>query len=202
MIRRILFISFTSLFLAVGCATLDGVNLTGVDDAALSKNTSLILISVFEMKETDKQGLVKMDGKTIEPAGKYYLSPGKHRVTVRYRKNTSGRWLSGTTTVTLKAGSVYVFSAFSSGYGMMTMMMEKSFFIKGRLDQIRSGMTKDQVTKIMKVKPKYTMTVGKKGTPNRTESWSYYNKKEQASISFSSKGSVTRTYWNWIKKKK
>ncbi len=202
MIRRTLFISFISLLLTLGCATLDGVNLTGVDDGALSKNTSLILVSVFEMKETEKQGMVKMDGKTVEPAGKYYLAPGKHRVTVKYRKNANSRWLYGSTTVTLRAGSVYVFSAFSSGYGMMTMMMEKSFFIKGRLDQIRSGMTKDQVTKIMKVKPKYTMTMGKKGTPNRTESWSYYNKKEQASISFNSNGNVTRTYWNWIKKKK
>ena len=199
--RKILVACFMSMVLSAGCATLDGVNLTGVDDRALNQNTNLVLVTVLEMKETDRQGMRKIDGKTVKPGGKYYLAPGKHRLSVRYRQKKTAPWRAGSTTVTLKAGSTYSFTAISSRYGLMTMLIEKSFFIKGRIDRIRRGMTQEEVTKIMKVKPKYTMTVGRKGSPGRSESWSYSNKKERASISYNSNGIVTRTYWSWIKKK-
>ncbi len=199
--RKLLIILVSSLLWA-GCASLDGVNLTGIDDSSLTKKEGRVLVSVVEMKETNKQGMFKIDDKRVEPAGRYFLIPGRHRVTVRFRKAPSARWRYGTTTLNLNGGSTYAFSAFSSGYGMMTMLMEKSWYIKGRIDKVKYGMTKGRVKKIMKVKPSLTMTIGRKNSPNRRETWSYSNKKEYGSVTFNNKGRVAKTYWGWKKNKK
>ncbi len=202
MIQRKILLFILSLLFLISCATLDGVNLTGIDDGSLSNKTSLVLVSIVNMKETSRQGMYKIDGKLIEPAGRYYLMPGKHKVTVKYRKSDTGQWLYGNTTINLHGGSSYTFSAFSSGFGLMTMMREDTWYIKGRLDKIRYGMSKEDVKKIMRVDPQFRMTVGKKDSPTRSESWTYSNKKEYGTISFNNNGTVTKTYWGWKKENK
>ncbi|MFC1670767.1 hypothetical protein ACFL20_10285 [Spirochaetota bacterium] len=200
--KKLILLPLFGIILIISCASTGMINLTDIPDNKLSSNQNTLITSKLKFSEKNKNcNILAIDNKEVPPHGLYVLIPGKHTVKVKIRKSEDKPFLIRSTTVRLNRGSTHSLNVSLSRWGLTSMLFETEYVMSLRLQKIRYGMNKKKVQSIMG-RPRYTMSVGKKGSPKKSVSWSYYNKKESCYISFNAAGRVSGKSCRPIKKKK